>query len=101
MDYDLICPYCKKKIEYSYNFVKDCEHCDQTVCIDCIRVTCCQTTWGICKNCCDNILCQDCEVTNISHQLKNDYTYILDLPDDEYYQDLICENCKKEKNKIE
>ena len=58
-----------------YNTQKDCEKCEKTICIECIGITGCQTTWGVCKECFD-YKCVDCGVADL-HYL-DDMCFLVD-----------------------
>lgn len=67
----ILCPNCKKtELEGDYCYMKDCENCKKSVCINCVALTGCQTTWGICKKCFD-YKCEICkkEVLDKDHNI--------------------------------
>ena len=45
------CPRCDKVCEDDYSTIKDCDGCKRTVCVACVAVTACQTTWCRCLDC--------------------------------------------------
>ena len=68
-EYEEICPICSIVMIEDYNNMKDCEMCNKTVCIGCVRLTACQTTWGICKNCFD-YKCRVCKIMNLDNNIS-------------------------------
>lgn len=60
-----ICPNCKvTELQGDYNDMKDCEKCKKIVCMNCVALTGCQTTWGICKKCFD-YKCRVCKIMDL------------------------------------
>jgi len=51
-------------IDGDYNWQKECDDCDRIVCIDCVALTACQTTWGVCVDCFD-YKCTECDIANL------------------------------------
>lgn len=85
-----LCPNCKvNELEYDYCNMKDCEGCEKSVCINCVALTGCQTTWGICKKCFD-YKCEICEKEVLDRSQNMCY-----LVDDEPSPK--CEECIKKK----
>jgi phosphomannomutase len=84
-----LCPRCEiTELEYDYCKMKDCDKCSNSVCMNCVAVTGCQTRWGICKTCFD-YKCEDCK----TGLLNKDDCYIID---DEPQP--ICDQCIKQKS---
>lgn len=77
--------FCGKVLEAGdYHFMKECTVCHKDRCLNCIAITACQTTEGICKQCFD-YKCDHCGVATLCTQT----TY---LYDDEPYP--VCSVCR-------
>ena len=81
---DNLCPICKLNLIDCSSEVKHCIKCKLLCCMDCIGLTGCQTSDGICINCYD----YKCKVCNIN--ILNKKIHYLD--DEEPVN--ICESCK-------
>src|ERR1700722_19043963 len=63
-DDDGYCPLCKTRLSGDYCHYKFCDGCGKIYCLNCIALTGCQTTWGICKNCYD-YKCRECHIVDL------------------------------------
>lgn len=85
------CERCSKEISGgNYNEEKDCDDCERHICIDCVGVTGCQTTWGQCWDCLKaNLVCRECETVSIASKIDLDRKGYYLIEDDMFF----CDKC--------